>query len=122
MTTALYTPEAGFNRSAIMADAWTRTRSARKGRTVAERRARFAFNLSAAWKAAKNLRDYATAAADRAAQEAATIAAVPVAERATRAAALRHAATAEEMLDRNGTRAAAAYRMRRETEALDLAA
>ena len=104
--TALFTTENGFNKAAIMADAWARTRNQGRKATVEARRAAFAFNLRAAWKSAHNLRDYAAAAIAReaeATERAAVIALIPAAERIARADRLDREAYRLDHADRNGS-------------------
>lgn len=132
MPAPLYTAK-GFDRSAIMRRAWTLQANeieavakcsdygpeiGRARITTAQRREMFAAALRWAWTEAKRQRQ----AAQDATEKAARVAAIPASERVARAEALHQQATCIEMLDRNGSGIARAARMRREAEALAIAA
>lgn len=133
MPAPLYTIAAGFDKAAIMRAAWMLQAEeiealaqcsdygpeiGRARITTAQRREMFAAALRLVWSEAKRQRQEAQDAAEQAAQ----VAAMPASERAARTEALHQQATCIEMLDRNGSGIARAARMRREAEALAIAA
>ena len=122
MQTPLYTAAAGFDKAAIMADAWKMYREEvahvnavyHPSDRAKALKGEFARALRIAWHTAKQQRTDA----EKAAAQAALIAVIPMAERVARAEALRQEATCIEMLDRDGSTIHRARRMQREADAL----
>lgn len=118
MNTALYTAEAGFNRSAIMRAAWAYYRQTVVEITATTHRddvaryleGEFSKSLRMAWNAAKREKAEAEAAA--------VVAVIPAAERVARADRLERAAFGIECSDRNGSTLHRVHTMRSEAAQL----